>query len=345
MVVSTIVALVAAEVLLRVVWHNPYRHESPDHVLKLRMQHPRTDHTYRTGLPGQDQSEVRFRTDARSYILPSERHPDAIATVVFMGGSTTECVAVHEDKRFPALVSSLLAQKGLKVDTLNGGHAGNNVHDVVNVLFNHVVADRPDIAVLMEATNDVGTLRIAQSYAPSMGGPVSAKLTAKWVIQILSSHSDLVALIRDSAGRGERAALRPKAAASDWRQTQAPADSGLTGLYRSHLKTFVHMCRDFGIEPVLMTQPYSRYRNAMTPAWLEATAQDQFNEIIREVGRSESVSVIDLVTHLRNDIPEWDKPDRIFYDAIHVNDAGSETYAAYIAEQLQPLIDEHAHRR
>lgn len=337
--VATIVALVAAEVLLRVVWHNPFRHEAPDTVVRLRMQHPRTDHAYKTGLPGQDDSEVLFRTDERSYILPATRHPDAIATVVFLGGSTTECVAVHEDQRFPVLVSSLLAEKGFKVDTLNGGHAGNNVHDVINVLFNHVVADRPDIAVLMEATNDVGTLRLANSYAPSMGSPVSVKLAAKWVVQILSSHIDLVGIVRESSNRNRPAA---KAAASDWRQTQAAADSVLAGMYRAHLRTFVHMCRDFGIEPVLMTQPYSRYRNAMTPAWLESTAQDQFNDIIRDVGHSENVLVIDLVAHLRNDISEWDKPNHIFYDAVHLTDTGSQVYAAYIAAQLQPLIEKRA---
>lgn len=337
--IATLVALVAAEVLLRIVWHNPFRHEAPDHVVNLRMQHPRTDHAYKTGLPGQDDSEVLFRTDERAYILPATRHPDAIATVVFLGGSTTECVAVHENQRFPALVSSLLAEKGLKVDTLNGGHAGNNVHDVVNVLFNHVVADRPDVAVLMEATNDVGTLRIANSYAPSMGSPVSVKLAAKWVVQILSSHIDLVGIVRESANRSRPAA---KDASRDWRQTQSPADSVLTGMYRAHLKTFVHMSRDFGIEPVLMTQPYSRHRNAMTPAWLESTAQDQFNDIIRDVGRSENVLVIDLVTHLQSDVPEWDKPNHIFYDAVHITDAGSQVYAAYIAQELQPLIEKRA---
>jgi lysophospholipase L1-like esterase len=336
--VATVVALGAAELVLRLVWHNPFRHESPDHLIKLRMQHARTDHAYKTGLPGAGDTEIHLRTDERSYILPSGRHAGALATVVFLGGSTTECAAVHEDVRFPALVPVLLAEKGLTIDALNGGHAGNNVHDIINVLFNHVIDDKPDVAVLMEASNDVGTLRGSKSYAPSMDGAVSVKLATKWVIQIMSSHSALVGLLRQSATREQ---LKPKDPGSDWRQTQAPADSAIVGMYRAHLKTFVHMCRDFGIEPVLMTQPYSRHRNALTPAWLESTAQDQFNDIIRDVGRSEAVLVIDLVTHVRA-IPGWDTPNQIFYDAIHVNDAGSRVYATYIAEQLQPLIDRRA---
>lgn len=338
--VATIVALGAAEIALRIVWHNPYRHEAPDHVLKLHMHHPRTDHVYKTGLPGAGDTDIRLRTDDRSYILPSERHPDALATVVFLGGSTTECAAVQEDVRFAALVPKLLADKGLKVDALNGGHAGNNVHDILNVFFNHVIEDRPDIAVLMEASNDVGTLRAARSYAPNMGGPVSCKLTGKWMVQMMSSHSALVALLRQSANRDE---LKPKDAGKDWRQTQGPTDAEIVMMYRSHLKVFVHMCRDFGIEPVLMTQPYSRHRNALTPGWLESTAQDQFNDIIRDVGQSENVLVIDLVNHIRT-IPNWDEPNHIFYDAIHVTDAGSRIYAEYIAAQLQPLIEKRSAR-
>jgi len=85
-VVTTVVALLAAELLLRVVWHNPFRHESPDRVVALRLQHANTNHSYKQGLPGQDESKIQFRSDDRSYILPSERHPDAIATVVFLGG-------------------------------------------------------------------------------------------------------------------------------------------------------------------------------------------------------------------------------------------------------------------
>jgi lysophospholipase L1-like esterase len=336
--VATVVALGAAELVLRVVWHNPYRHESPDHLVKLRMHHARTDHVYKTGLPDAGDSEIHLRTDERSYLLPSERRAGAVATVVFLGGSTTECAAVQEDVRFPALVPVLMAEKGLTINTLNGGHSGNNVHDIINIVFNHVIEDKPDIAVLMEASNDVGTLRAAKSYASSMDGPVSLKLATKWIVQMMSSRSALVGLVRQSATREQ---LKPKDPGSDWRQTQAPADSAIVGLYRAHLKTFVHMCRDFGIEPVLMTQPYSRHRNALTPAWLESTAQDQFNDIIREVGQSENVLVIDLVTHVRA-IPGWDTPNQIFYDAIHVNKNGSRVYAAYIAEELQPLIQKSA---
>lgn len=335
MVLATLVALAAAEVVLRLAWHNPYRQESPDHLLKLRMQHAQTDHIYSRSLAGSDDVRLRLRTDERSYILPSVRYPDADATIVFFGGSTTECLAVQEELRFPALVSDLLAKEGMNVNALNIARAGNNVHDVINVLLNHVVADEPDVAVLMEASNDVGILRNAGSYERSMGDPASMKSLGKWFVQILSPRCYLFALARQSMIPNEFGAKDP---ATDWRQTAPPADSVIVRMYRARLKAFVHICRDFEITPVLMTQPYSRHRTSLTPAWLDETAQDQFNDVVRDVGKSEGVLVIDLVAHLRDEIPDWDQPNEIFYDAIHVTDRGSRVYADHIAAQLRPLL-------
>lgn len=335
LLLATSVALAASEIVLRLVWHNPFRHESPDQLVKLRIHHPRTDHVYRRALDDSDQSRLRLRTDERSYILPSARRENANATVVFFGGSTTECLAVREELRFPAAVSDVLAASGAHVNTLNVARSGSNVHDCINVLLNHVAADRPDIAVLMEASNDVGLLRQAGSYQPSMGHPVTAKLIAKWFVQLLSSRCYLVALVREGASSDNLRAADPS---TDWRQTSPPTDSDTVAMYRGRLKAFVHVCRDFEIVPVLMTQPYSRHRTSLTPAWLDETAQDQFNQVIRDVGESEGVLVIDLATYLREEIPKWDEPNYIFYDAIHVTDHGSQVYAAHIAERLRPLI-------
>ena len=76
----------------------------------------------------------------------------------------------------------------------------------------------------------------------------------------------------------------------------------------------------------------------LTPEWIERTAQDRFNAIIRRVGEEEVVPVIDLVHHLQYRVPDWNKPMKIFYDAIHVTDKGSRVYAQHIAERLRPLI-------
>ena len=109
-------------------------------------------------------------------------------------------------------------------------------------------------------------------------------------------------------------------------------------MFRERLRTFIHMARDFSIQPVLMTQPFSDATNALTPNWTDEKAQNRFNALVREVAKAEGVLLIDLVTHLQESVPEWNKPMEIFYDAIHVTDKGSVVYADHIAQQLLPLV-------
>lgn len=331
---ATLFTLGASELGLRFLWHNPFRYESPDHLLKIRIQHPNTDYIFNRSLVNPENPWVRLRTDARSYILPSFQYKDPDATIAFMGGSTTECNVVQEDLRFPALVSELLAKQGLKVNTLNIARSGNTLHDVLNVLLNHVIEDRPDIAVVMEASNDIGILK-KRSYQSRMGSPVSIIEFAKWSLQIASSKLYLAALIRASASTDKLLTSDPT---KDWRHSQPSLNQSSVNLYRQRLKAFVHICRSFDIQPVLMTQPFSGSTNSLTPNWVDRTAQDQFNSIIRMVGEEEGVAVFDLVSYLQEHVPEWNKPMEIFYDAIHVTDKGSQVYAQYIAERLLPLI-------
>ena len=192
--VAVLVMLLVAEGVLSFFWDNPYRAELPDHVLEIPMQHPLTDrHSDRALLDSVDRT-VRFRTDRRAYILPATRYKDPDATVVFMGGSTTECSAVQESLRFAALTSELLAARGLRVNTLNAGRSGNTMQDALNLLLNHVVQDSPDVVVLMHATNDGGLLAQAASYVSRMGRPVTGGDLGRWFLQKLSARSRLAAM-------------------------------------------------------------------------------------------------------------------------------------------------------
>ena len=332
---AIVIALGLAELGLRLVWQNPFRYEAPDHLLKIRMHHPHTDYIFNRSIVTPEHPWVRLRTDARSYILPSFQYQDPDATIVFLGGSTTECSAVQEDLRFPALVSRLLAQRGLKVNTLNAARSGSTLHDVLNVLLNHVIADRPDVAVVMEASNDIGVLKEDASYQSRMGAPVAIVDFAKWSLQVASSKLYLAALVRASANVEQFLTSDPT---KDWRHHQPTLQQSSVHIYRQRLKAFVHLCRSFDIQPVFMTQPFSGSTNALTPNWVDRTAQDQFNAVIRTVGEEEGVPVIDLVSYLQEQVPDWNKPMEIFYDAIHVTDKGSQVYAQYITERLLPVI-------
>ena len=198
-VLSALGTWVFCEASLRLFWHNPYRYEVPEHVLRLPVNHARTDHVVDRSAIDPEQPRVRFRTDERSYILPSRRFDRPDATVAFLGGSTTECMVVQEELRYPARVSYLLEKKGLKVNALNAGRSGNTTHDSINVLLNHIIEDKPDVIVLMHATNDIGVLSVAKSYRQRMGQTESFSHPIRFVLQKISSNFYFMGLLRKVA--------------------------------------------------------------------------------------------------------------------------------------------------
>ena len=95
---------------------------------------------------------------------------DAAATIVFLGGSTTECMFVQPELRFPHLAGKLIGERlGTRVDGVNGGKSGNNTMHSLLVLSAKVIPMRPDIVVLMHNTNDLAILARGESYWPDSG--------------------------------------------------------------------------------------------------------------------------------------------------------------------------------
>jgi len=328
---SFLVSAAFCEGMLRLAWTNPYRTELVDRVTPLRMHHGLRQ------LPV-DRHEIDpespvglLRTDERSYILPARRFEKPEATIVFLGGSTTECAALDEDQRFPALVSKLLEAKGRRVDTLNAGVSGNTTHDALNLLLDHVSEDHPDVAVLMEAANDAGVLLHDRSYRSRGAQLVDGSTLVKWPLQLASSKLWLAGLLRSYFYVGSVEKSPPV-------DPNAKDELAPTEEYEKRLRAFARLTRAFGIEPVLMTQPSSAVRTPDTPRWVTARNQDAFNEVLRRVAREENVPLIDLVAHLEQDVPGFREPMKIFYDGIHVGPEGARVYAEYITARLLETV-------
>ncbi|MFO0915659.1 MAG: SGNH/GDSL hydrolase family protein [Pirellulales bacterium] len=336
LMMSTCLALLLGEVALRFLWRNPYVSEGTDAYLHLRIQPTQVDFPVDRSTIDPKLKPTRFRTTERSYVAPSGQHAQPRATVAFLGGSTTECMAVDESLRFPALVSDLLNEKGLQVNTLNGGVSGNTLHDSLNNLINHVVNDRPDFVVVMNVANDVGLLAADGDYHSREAEPLSWGTWADWSKHELSRRSSLFGLVRHAtAGIQIEVNDRDKLA---WRNDPARADKANADQYRARVRAFVAAAQGLGIQPILMTEPLSGARNSLTPDWADMGAQDRFNSIVRQVAAETNTPLFDLAQHLADHVPDWDQPGVVFYDGMHVHDEGSRIYARFVADQLVPLI-------
>jgi lysophospholipase L1-like esterase len=295
--------------------------------------------------------------DRQGFIMPSRVHDRPDLTIVFLGGSTTECVYVDEDNRFPCLVGRLLEQQTrLKVNSCNAARSGNNSLHSLNILLNKVVNLKPDIVVMMHNINDLAILMYEKTYwntNPSRS-PIQERLpTFKTVGQDLRRTFYLV---RDLTIPNLSRELKKifsfpgKTKGDEFRGVRGQKitidQKLLVREFSLNLQTFINLCRARGIIPVLMTQP-SRLTNHPDPLIqkmmgnLEASqgityaefkgAFDRLNRTIRDVGAKNRVLVIDLV----GEIPPVKEN---ICDVAHFNDRGSRLVAARIAAGLTPII-------
>ena len=95
-----------------------------------------------------------IRNGNRSEVEVNGPRSPAIKTILFLGGSTTECNEVDEPFRFPAVVEKLLRDAGANVLTENGGVRGHTTQDSLNALLNRDGFRDADVIILMQNIND-----------------------------------------------------------------------------------------------------------------------------------------------------------------------------------------------
>ena len=320
------VALGLNEAVLRAFWTNPYQREQADSVLILRWHHPGLDQELDRRALKLDPPRVRFRIDPHGYIEPSQQFPDPEFTLAFQGGSTTESLVVQEAERWPVRVSAELAGMGFRANVRNAGKSGNTAHDSLVNLVQFIAPERPDVVLLMNGVNDAGLIA-SGGYALRAPQPDGWRAGLRWLGETAARHSSLVGFVR-RATTWERPEIRRKA--------DAVADFGNAPdaePYVARVRAWVRSARSFGIEPVLITEPLSTLRNELTPPWTDAGALAAFNQKVREIGAEEGATVIDLAELVKGE-PEWGKPETIYYDGMHVNDAGARIYGRLVAQAL-----------
>jgi len=295
---------------------------------------------------GLEAREVAFKTDKDGFIAGSSE-PTGPIDIVFMGGSTVECLYVDEGNRFPALTSLLLRRSdGSATNTKNAGVGGS--HSVHSMLSLHakVLPLKPRIVVIMHNANDLFLLMHTGSYwkAPEKRSIVQVA-THSTIRTIAKSAKDMLipniyALMR----MVDRTRIY-KDEFEGFRAT-AVSNADITKDFRSSLTAIVSVLRAWGIEPVLMTQ-FNRndYSDGFIKAQFEKVTQPwtwvefvrhykHFNDVVRQVSAETRTFLIDLdaeVPHSKDYI----------YDALHLNDEGSKLVARIVSRELAGRFSEY----
>jgi lysophospholipase L1-like esterase len=352
-----LVAVFGAEQLLKLIHHRQgVVLETERRYIKLREFRPLTQLRLRfpkNHLPFTDNAfpkVYKIDVDADGFIKPSRKHDRPDLSLVFLGGSTTECMFMDEENRFPYQVGVLLEQEtGRRLNSYNAGLSGNNSLHALDLLLNKVIPLHPRVVVFMENINDLSTLLYEKTYwsRNTTRAPLETlqkvKLVGKLLKEILIPNLNF-------AYRNLKKTVFPREE-DEFAQARGKKlvvdQARMNREFAANLQVLIDTCRAWGITPVLMTQA-NRITDRPDPvvaAYIGQYGQDtgisyrdfkklydSFNETIREVGRKNGVLVIDLA----REVP----PTREYlYDMVHFNDAGSKLAAKIIAAQLKPLIE------
>lgn len=313
---------------------------------RLRLAFPRNHLPYTDNV---FTKQYRVEIDGNGFIAPSRRHDAPDKVIVFLGGSTTECMFVDQDQRFPYLTGRILEQEtGARINSYNGGMSGSNSLNALDILVNKVIPLKPDAVVFMENINDLSTLLYEGTYwhEGKARSPLETlkkrQMVGKLLKEMFIPHLNYAYknLKKTLSGQedDEFAGARGKKLVFD--QVKMERD------FAANLQTLVCTCKAWSIVPVLMTQA-NRITDRPDPVVAAYIARDgggsgigyerfkalydAFNDAIREVGRKNRVMVIDLA----REVP----PDKKYlYDLVHFNDAGSQLAAQIIAARLKGVI-------
>ena len=279
--------------------------------------------------------------------------------MIFLGASTTACIYVDEDSRYPYLAGELLAQQtGKKITSINSGVGGNNSLHSLDILLNKLIPLKPDAVVLLHNINDLVALIYDKTYWSK--NPTRQPIIDYKLYKDLTGIKAISTLARDTYIPNLHVAFRSLSKKIFGKKVKDPDDefayirgkkivfdpAQILEEFRMNLQTFINLCRARKITPVLMTQ-FNRYKADPDPKIKEAMQgfekdsqisarqfkeiYDQFNEAVRQVGQDNGVLVIDLARLIPQE-------SQYMYDVVHLNTAGSKLAARLISERLQPLV-------
>jgi hypothetical protein len=295
-----------------------------------------------------------LRIDDDGFIIPSKKYANPDMSIVFLGGSTTECRYIAEDRRFPYLAGVLLEKKtGLKINSYNAGRSGNHSLHSLDILLNKVLPIKPQIVFMLHNINDLVVLAYESSYwNPKSSKPavfdINKEITAnyfkvmrdRWIPHLAAALRNFDSSLRAFRKSGQQ----PNDEFAKMRGKPLEFDKyALISQFEMNLQSFIYLCRARNIVPVLMTMS-SRFKENPDKIILDTfnTAGlsypqfkelfDLFNVSILKKAQENNIMVIDLAKAIPQE-------NDFLYDIVHYTDKGSVTIAGIISDRVKPVVD------
>lgn len=287
---------------------------------------------------------------------------DRWLSIVAVGGSTTICFELADDKTWAQVLGEKLKNNFPRVWINNAGLAGHSTFGHIILLENFLVKLRPKVVIFLVGVNDTGLVEHGNDVDTSLhqGLRWDSFRSLERLTGALADHSEVAASILNlkryffpkvtwaPPQREVDLNTEPVVEMSEATKAALARDFQAKYLkpYEMRVRTLVRISRENHILPVLMTQPalYGHCRDDVTGVDLsKIRIMDGINsgfywdilEILngatRKVAQEEKVFMIDLA----REVP---KSSKYYYDLIHYDNVGAAKVGSIVYQHLYPYL-------
>lgn len=311
-------------------------------------------------VPGLSGQAYTYSVNALGLRGPEVDLDDRDLKILCVGGSTTECVIVPDEKTWPWRLQDKLAERlDQKVFVGNAGISGQHTLHHAYQIANYAHVPEFDWVIVMCGMNDMGLVKNAGIVPTDADTIAGEALTPVLKYRFYYRHAGLVRLtqrVLALAGRGRTVVQDGMA---DWLRVERAkrekaletgnvvdevADADLATWceeYRANLQAVIHACRERRVKLLMVTQA-TLYRKDLPPdlqkllfsvnpdgsasslAYLEKVIR-AYNRTMVQLCREEAIPCLDLDARLPKDTT-------VFFDDCHFNVTGCEKVADILAD-------------
>lgn len=350
-------ALLLLEVLLQI--HNPFLARIKGNRIVLLTN--KQVHIRNYTIPSLDK-EITMTRNSLGFRGPEPPADFANYLTLFtVGGSTTQCFYLSDDRTWTARLGDRLAASFRRVWVNNAGLDGHSTRGHLVLLQDQIQKFHPKLVLFLVGTNDIAN---SPPTGVADGENVKGALVFRSptaFVRTLSAYSEVAALIAnlDRSWNAYRRGVLHKAidlrqqgsldVTDDFRDRFLAEYSGIyIQGFEDRLRQLVQISRAAQITPVLITQPLlvGFGIDDVTHVDLARTSivdfpgvngklywelHEMYNDATRRVAREQNVNLVDLGRELP-------KTSRYFYDYIHFTNEGAQAVADIIYRDICPPL-------
>ncbi|BBM81692.1 SGNH/GDSL hydrolase family protein [Candidatus Uabimicrobium amorphum] len=275
--------------------------------------------------------------------------------ILCVGGSTTECRYVTDEKSWPWLLGTALSKTLTRpILVANAGRSGHFTLHHLYQLQHYKLADEFGIVVILCGINDMGTF-LRNNYEQRITLVPKESLTGSSAQGAYYHHSYLIQILKTAFARSSFAVRdaqgkwynslrnRRKKLLQQNTITTIPENFAYAlDLYKSNLEKIIHHCSLKKQRLILLTQPTMYQKNisqelkkliwqhtsggAYTPETL-AKIITEYNNTLKNVCKAHNVACVDLASLLP-------KNESTFYDDCHFNIRGCQQIVIHLQDAI-----------